>query len=243
MTIRTVLVSVGLAVGGGVVGSAATLAWAEPRDTTAETPTSEAETDEGDQAKPHASTSDDVERLAARVRSLEKRVSLLTIAIGNARPTGNSDDGLGDGQDAPGTAPAADVADPVFEAAVRDIMDRAGEEREAERQERRTQLRRQIATRWSEELATELQLTDAQKSKVVEIVNAHFEAMRAMRDAPPQERPVTRREWRTKMQQMRQQSESKLREILSPGQYEQYQQLDEGDRLGGGFRGRGGRRR
>ena len=97
-----------------------------------------------------------------------------------------------------GSEREADVADPVFEAAVLDIMDRERERADGERETRRAELRTERRQRISESLATNLGLDEPQKARVGELISAHFDSMRALRSDDNPERPVTPREWREK---------------------------------------------
>lgn len=168
--------------------------------------------------------------LARRIDSLERRLSLITAAALQR----------GEGTPEDSAAPsAADVADPVFEAAVLDILDREQERKEEERTNRRVEVERARSTRMAEDLQSKLGLTADQKGKLATIVSAHFDALRALRESNEDNPPTTRREWRERTSQVNAQTEQKLAELLSPAQLSAYQELDGEDRITGG-RGRGG---
>jgi hypothetical protein len=172
----------------------------------------------------------EVEALRGRLASLERRVSLLTAALarGQAAPA----DGEADADKDPRNA---DVADPVFEAAVLDIVDRERERSDGERDAARAEQRAQRTARVSENLAGTLGLDEQQRVKVAEVITAHFDALRALRSDDNPERPVTPREWREKAAQIEQQLQENLKGVLSSQQLAAYQALEPDDQIGGGF--------
>jgi hypothetical protein len=126
---------------------------------------------------------------------------------------------------APVSPTAAAVDDPVFEAAVRDIVQRIDEDRHAERQAERTEKRQAAAERWAASLVEPLHLTDAQKTKLTEIARDLSERSRdalADRDGGADPAPGERRAWR---QALRAELEQKLAEVLDPSQLAAYQKL------------------
>lgn len=179
----------------------------------------------------------EVEALRGRLASLERRVSLLTAALARGQ------EAQADGEEEAGTNPrSADVADPVFEAAVLDIVDRERERSDGEREARRAAQRTQRTARVSETLAGKLGLEEPQKVKVAELISAHFDALRALRSDDNPERPVTPREWREKAAAIEQELQENLKGVLSSQQLAAYQALDPDDQIGSGFgrpRGRG----
>ena len=225
------------AVLGGAVGSGVTLAvshpWTPEPETKAarqkrtlddDTKRSRAESsDEAPGPTSRRSGSDD-----ARFAALERRVKVLTAALAQQDQRGDG------GSAAPGGA--VDVADPVFEVAVMDIIDRVEAQKKEERDERRDEMRRQFSARMSDELETALGLTAEQKRKLGEVIAAHFDAIRALRDA--EDRPATRAEWRKRIDAVTAQSEHELEAFLSPDQMSSYRELDAEQRIGGGW-GRG----
>lgn len=178
----------------------------------------------------------EAEALRGRMAALERRVSLLTAALARGQQA--------PGDDAAGPSPReADVADPVFEAAVLDIMDRERERADGERETRRVELRTQRTARVSEGLATNLGLDQGQKQEVADLISSHFDAVRALRSDDNPERPVTPREWREKAAELERTLQARLAEVLSPAQMAAYQALDPEDQISTGFgrpRGRGG---
>ncbi|NLE86271.1 MAG: hypothetical protein GX607_07725 [Myxococcales bacterium] len=171
----------------------------------------------------------ELETLSNRVRSLEQRVSLLTAALNSARGTA-APAAAGDQEEVP--APA-DVADPVFEAAVRDILDRIDDERREE-QVNRTRQRTQFgAQRTAERLTQELGLTQSQQQELFEIVKKHYEALAALRDEDAPDRPATPGEWRDKLREIRDATDERMKAALSPRQLEKYESLDSSEFFGG----------
>jgi hypothetical protein len=131
------------------------------------------------------------------------------------------------------------VDDPVFEAAVRDLIDRAEVDRENEREVRREDRRKQMASRWTDDIAPRLGLNEQQKAKLLDIAQQFMSDLSRVgeRDGGV---PAPRAERRAEMQKLRAESEQKLRAILDPGQMRAYEALDDQDKLG--FPRRGGGR-
>jgi Spy/CpxP family protein refolding chaperone len=69
-------------------------------------------------------------------------------------------------------------------------------------------------------LSTELKLTDEQKTKVTALFEDDAKKMRELRS----DKNLTREEQREKFRSMRSESESKLKQILTPEQWEKHQQ-------------------
>ncbi len=174
--------------------------------------------------------------LRVRVRSLEQRVSLLTAALaknGLETPRGAGEEG--------DAAEEADVASPVFEAAVRDILDRVDDERREERQTRRGARAEEGAREISADLGAKLGLSSEQQLKLQEITKQHFAALAAMRD-DAENRPKTMEEWRARRDAQRKQTDDALHQLLTPEQMRAYEALPEDERIGAGrpwSRGRG----
>jgi hypothetical protein len=186
----------------------------------------------------NADEESEVEALRGRLASMERRISLLTAALARGQSAAEPAD-----DSAEPSPREADVADPVFEAAVLDIMDRERERADGERETRRSELRTQRITRLSQSLKTNLDLDDGQEARVAELVTAHFDALRALRSDDNPERPVTPREWREKAAEFEQSLQKNLAQVLTPKQMAAYQALDPEDQIGMGFgrpRGRGG---
>lgn len=170
--------------------------------------------------------------LDGRVAALERAVqrlhqrSLLPSSLSSAKP-GNAD-GTGAPR-APGdTSPVVD--DPVFEAAVRDVVQRVEEERDADRELERSERRKQMAEEWVNGLSASLKLTEQQKVKVGEIATQFFQSMRELRNS---DAGIPNREaFRAQLTELRTQAEAKLGEVLDGTQMQAYQALEEEQRLG-----------
>ncbi|MBK7582705.1 MAG: hypothetical protein IPI67_21225 [Myxococcales bacterium] len=210
---------------GGVAGGAVA-------NMTIKVPTAAASAEAGPGAAP-ADTTDLARRVAELERNATKteRTRRLERAVAQA--------GGGDDADAGAPPGARAIDDPVFETAVRDVIDQIDEERKEERDTRRADRRRRMAEGWTTELATELALNDAQKQKVMKVVEDYYEGLRAMResDAGP---PASRGEWQQRAKAEREKAETKLAQVLDPGQMAKYKGLDDDKKLGVGG---GGRRR
>jgi hypothetical protein len=136
---------------------------------------------------------------------------------------------------AQGQPEEADVADPVFEAAVRDVMLRVDEERENERQMQRDEQRQAAAQRWAADLTERLGLREDQKAKLLTLAREFYDQMRETfrGDAGAGAAPGDRRE---KVQALRKQYDEKLGTVLDGTQLGEYQKLDEGMKLGSRLR-------
>ena len=168
--------------------------------------------------------------LSTRVRSLEQRVSLLTAALNVARGGAAPAAAATDQDDA---IAAADVADPVFEAAVRDILDRIDDERREEQVTRAQQRTQFGAQRAAERLTQELSLTQSQQQELFDIVRKHYESLATLRDEDAPDRPATPGEWRDKLREIRDATDERMKAALSPGQLEKYEALDSSEFFGG----------
>ncbi len=137
------------------------------------------------------------------------------------------------------SARAANPIDtPVFEAAVRDVIDRMERDRAEERATRRTERQTQQAQRWADRLATQASLTEEQKLKLVAIAREYQERLRQAMESDGG--PVGREEFAARRNAARAESEKKLEEVLSPRQLQTYKESDD-LRLDRGVRGgRGG---
>jgi hypothetical protein len=172
--------------------------------------------------------------LDARVARLESSVQALAVRDGMARAAAA---GLSDvpGEAASGKAPVADVApiidNPVFEAAVRDVLDRAEQERDLERESQRAEWRKQAAEEWANGLTDKLRLTEMQKAKALAVATTFWEKLRDLRqgDAGP---PLNRQELRARMDELRSTAEAELGQVLSASQLNSYRELPEASRLG-----------
>ena len=174
-----------------------------------------------------------------RIQQLEKAVATLERERKMTRLATAYGSAMAAAEDA-GAAPSSVVDDPVFQAAVRDVMDQRETEKRDERKTERDERRRKGAERWSNQMATTLGLTDAQKQKVTAAMQGYFEDMRALRESDNP--PSSPGEWRQKMTELRNKREGELTQALTPEQKQKYDALDDDEKLGAGFgRGRGRR--
>lgn len=219
------------AVVGCVVGVIATRPGASSDEAPRPLPAQAERAFESEDAEP-----DEIGPLAARIRSLEQRVSLLTAALGAAR----GETAAGTGEPA-SELTSADVADPVFEAAVRDLLDRIDDERREERTERTRRRAGHGAQRVADRLTQELGLTERQQQELLDIFKAHYETLATLRDQDATDAPATPGEWRARMAEIRQSTDTKLEEALTPAQLEKYRNLDTSEFFGGPRRRRAAR--
>lgn len=217
---------------GGAVGSLLTLKLVAPKDeqapasedrASARTEEGEADAESGEMPPDHA-----------RLKHLEHRVSLLTAALsksgGHGERAQKALDESGDNTE------FSDVADPVFEAAVLDIMERQVERKEEEKAEFRAALRTKEGEQLTEQLSTTLKATPAQQEQIASAVTKYMEARAKLRGDDATERPVTRKEWREKMQAINEEAHATMASILDPEQMKIYDALDSDDKLGRGPR-------
>ncbi len=132
-----------------------------------------------------------------------------------------------------------------IEAVIAEVREKEREEERARRSERMTQW---ITDRVNNQLATELNLDEVQKSKMVEImtdastrIGEMWSDMRNQRD-----NPNAMADARTKMNDIRKEAEDQIAQSLTVDQFEKFQ--DGGGMMGGWGRGRsnnnnGGNRR
>lgn len=172
--------------------------------------------------------------LPQKIAALERRVSLLTAAL--ARGDSSLAEGVED--ENRDILDEVDVADPVFEAAVLDIMDRETGRKESERESRRTALRAERGRRFSSELGEKLELDVEQQEEIAQVVTDHFARFRELRNDESPDRPVTRRDFQARIEAINKEALEKLEEVMTPVQFERYQALDPADQIGFGW-GRG----
>lgn len=131
-----------------------------------------------------------------------------------------------------------DVADPVFEAAVLDIMERERSRTDEERATRRKQRDTERNSRIVGDLGSRLGLRPDQNERLGALVGEQFDKVRALRDDESEARPVTRRQWRERMDAIAAETDARLAELLTPAQLDAYRALHPDDQLhlGGGRR-------
>ncbi len=227
--LQSVLVPALSALVGGAVGALITVTLTAPPKAAKARATGEASAEVA--AETQGSDDDRVAALERAVERLNRRTALQSLA-GSAAAQNPG---------APG-APidAAPIVDnPVFEAAVRDVMERIDQERQNEREGERSEWRKQMVDQWSGDLAGKLRLSDAQVAKVKEVALGFMEKLRDLRnsDAGP---PASREEWRTRVSALREQAEGDLAKTLDATQMTTYRELPDDERIGFGFGRRGG---
>jgi hypothetical protein len=187
--------------------------------------------------------------LEARLASLRRKtaakeaLAAYTAAMGKPERAG----GEGGAGASLGMAAMIDEDDPTFELAVRGVMDRIQAQREKEREASRMVRQQDRARRLTNLFAEELQLSDDQRKKVEEILASQFQRSREQwhsRGDAGADRPLTRRQWRERADQMQKQTETQLAEVLSDSQLELFREIRDEEGLGmGPGPGRGGGRR
>jgi hypothetical protein len=222
------------AMGGGVVGTLLTLWLALPNKPAKKKSVEQAEVT----AVAEARASDVEERVAALERALGRMNRRSPVAAPSPTLAGSGSAGAADGT----SGNAAPIVDnPVFEAAVRDVLERVDQEHESEREAARSEWRQRWADDWVSELGDKLHLNDTQKAKAKQIALDFWQHLRELRDSDAGP-PASRDEWRTRMGALREQAEATLAQSLDPSQMDSYRKLDDDKRLGFRFgRGGGGR--
>jgi hypothetical protein len=211
------------AVAGGVAGWAGSSTSssdvrAEPAAAVPPAGQSEATSVAGDGDPPAAD-----DRLQRRVKELERAVAELERRKRKrAELTKLAKERSDDGEVPAG---AVDAEDPHFELAVREVMDRASDERRAERRQRRVDGQLDL-------FAEELTLSAEQIDLVEQILIRQMDAFSALRSGDPDERPRNRREWRERIDEIRQQSRKEFGKILSKEQMATYDKLQDEDNRG-----------
>lgn len=185
-------------------------------------------------AEPSAND-DDVD---ARLARLEQR-SAAAQALGEVARA------MSAGKDAGSFAPGDAKADnPVFELAVRGVLDKVEWEKNEERKVEQQNQRAERAQHMSDYLAQKLTLSNDQKSSVQQIFSDSMDALRNLRDPPDGGRPPqSREEWRQAMDSIRTQADQRMNAVLTPAQMQSYQALQQNDDEVRSWRrpGRGGR--
>ncbi len=183
---------------------------------------------------PEDETDDEVTR---RLRTLEHRLSVVTAALQKNKDADFARGGdEAEPQEESERTDSTDVADPVFEAAVLDIMDRERERKAEEQASWRKGLNTERGRRYAGELKASLGLDSEQEAAIAQAVADYFSEMTALREDDSPNRPATRNEWRAFREKMNQEADAKLKAILGAEQYRKYEQLDPDDQLGWGRR-------
>ncbi len=167
----------------------------------------------------------DLDELENRVEMLEKQVERLQqyglrqIQMPLAVPAGAAS-GEGEPRD---QKPVIDT--PVFEAAVRDVLDRIQQERVSDRNLRNDQRRESATQQWADRFAKQAELSEEQKAKVLQIAQEYAQLLRQARESDAG--PTTREESQTRRNALREQSEKRLNEVLSARQMQSYRQSED----------------
>ena len=220
-----VAVALGSAIVGGGVGGLAVsrIRPAPPRPAPAADSSSAPEPDELDELDRRLSA------VEATLRRLDRDRAWMALAQSRA----------GDQAAPAGSARSSTVDDPVFEAAVRDVLGRIESERRTERETRMQERRREDAERWASGLGERLRMTDAQKARVGELAREFYEKLGAMGRGDGGAEPPNREQRRQQVGALRSQYDQRMGEVLDGRQMREYQALDQAERLGGNV----GRRR
>jgi hypothetical protein len=211
----------GSALVGGIAGAGVTRLLGPPSGPThsASAPKLEAEAASAD-----ATLSARVDALERSVRALEQRMEPVLRAIAISASSNNPDD-----KPRPKEANSL-IGDPVFEAAVLDVMERAREVRSTERDRRR----QEQVDQWATQLTDRLGLSPAQRTGVLQVrasAAAEIQSLFADDAGVPWDQRAAR------VETIRGDAENKLSKILDSRQLAEYQKL--GPELTMGYRLRG----
>lgn len=157
--------------------------------------------------------------LLRRLEVVERRLSALS-ARGSPAPRSAAT-----AEPAPAEPAAAAVGDPVFEAAVLDVLERAEDERDSERSERRKERVRQQAEHWAQTLTERLELSPQQAARATEI-RAQLQAELRDQSSTIDGRFIPRAERRAARAALRERAEQQLKGALQPRQVASYEQLE-----------------
>jgi hypothetical protein len=185
----------------------------------------EAADDKAPTSEQVASRLQELERRVASIQSLQDRLVMRQRAESMARESST--------QGIPPGSSSVDVADPVFEAAVADIIDRDIERRRTERQEQRQQRRQEELQRSTKRLSGTLGLSPQQESEITQLLTNHWDKLSEVRDdSNPNS---TREERRKKADALIKSTDEQLTRILNPEQAAAYRALPakEKAKLGG----------
>jgi hypothetical protein len=166
---------------------------------------------------------DEVDDVDDRITRLERR-NAAAQALGEAVRAMKA----GDAQP---FAPSDVKADnPVFELAVRSVLEKVEWEKTEERKVDQQNRRAERAAHMAEYLTQKLSLTGAQKANVETIFAESMDAFRNLREPADGGRPAeSRQEWRKSAEAIRTQTEQRLAQVLTPSQLQSYQALQDDD--------------
>jgi hypothetical protein len=198
------------------------------------TPAAVAPVNERSSTPANATASDDV---AARLTQLERRVATLQVLqqrLALDRQVKNAE--RGPAGDTPTADPnALDVADPVFEAAVADIIERDIERRRVERREQRQQQREQEMARTVSQLSRTLSLAPAQQSELLRLLNEHQGKVSELRENSDPN-VDNRADLRARFDALAATTEESVLRVLSPQQVDSYRALPRDEQINLGRR-------
>lgn len=189
---------------------------------------------------PSSELAEDVGELEARLAELEDRVASVQNQARSRQALEQVARALAEGEDPEAEKPKSamrgvvDAEDPVFELAVRSVMDRMEWEKDEERRVNRARRQSERTERQTSLLQQRLQLNDPQSQAVTRALGKQMEQFRALRGGDgAEERPrLTRTEWRERATEIRKQTESELAEVLNDEQLRGYRTFVEDEGLG-----------
>jgi hypothetical protein len=168
-----------------------------------------------------------IERIEHTIRAIQARGAPTERARrGQESTTEVAASSVGPASAAPQANDAPLVNDPVFEAAVLDILERAEDDRSSERDVRRTERAHQQAEHWTKELTTRLALSSTQAAKLLEIRTQLASDLRERRRDVAGGPFVPREQRRAAVAALRERAERELRKVLEPQQVARYDELE-----------------
>jgi hypothetical protein len=212
-----VLASFASALLGGMSGTSLML-WMTQRDAASEPAAATARVGEAELGRR-------LELVEQALAANEPRVRVVSTALASTggEPTGTEPAAL---DEAP-----AHVDNPVFEAAVRDIIDRTEEGRDDERAAARDEKRRHRDRDWVNELTMRLGLTPAQTERRSTIQADLASTLEHERQSSASEPFTPRDKRRAARRAIRERADEQLRGVLAPRQQSAYDQLNDDHKL------------
>ncbi len=216
-------------VAGGVIGALVTISFARagaPQSPAKAEPLAVVDSNDaelGNLSRRVVALEDAVRDLAReRARESATRPALAAVPSPQANPASS----------APNTGAGAVVDDPLFEAAVRDIVTRVQEDRAAERGVARDTQWHARADKYANNLESRLNLNARQKAKVAEIAFSHWDTLRQRLRGDGNATPLTPEQRKEQAALARAETERKLQQVLDPRQMADYQNLNQGMKIG-----------
>jgi hypothetical protein len=178
---------------------------------------------------PAAAVPADESHLAERLATVEQRLAIVEprVRVLPGLPGAEAARVEPAAMRAPAATDVPPVDSPVFEAAVRDIIERTEDGRHDERAAARDEKRRQRSSYWANELTMRLGLSPAQTERLIAIDTKLQDDLDAQRSTTSDGQFIPREVRRDARTALRQRAEEQLRGVLEPRQLASYESLDD----------------